>query len=109
MSFAFSGVDERQFGEISVEGIPPMPDAKPVVNFGSGQDTGAREPLLRQKEAARILNVSPRTLEAWRYRGGGPVYIAMTPRSVRYRVSDLEAWANQRVRRSTSDTGDQAE
>jgi len=64
--------------------------------------------LLRQAEVARILNLSPRTLEAWRHRGGGPRYILLTPRCVRYRESDLNLFIEERVRTSTSDRGEEA-
>ena len=62
--------------------------------------------LLRQAEVARILNLSPRTLEAWRHRGGGPRYYLLNPRCVRYRRSDLIEFLEERVRTSTS--GDEA-
>ncbi len=64
--------------------------------------------LLRQEEVAKILNLSPRTLEAWRHRGGGPRYILLTPRCVRYKKSDLNQFLAERVRTSTSDRGDEA-
>lgn len=58
--------------------------------------------LLRQEEAARILNVTPRALEAWRYRGGGPHYLRISGRCIRYRLADLQAWLSERERASTS-------
>ena len=61
--------------------------------------------LLRQGEVAEILNLSPRTLEAWRHRGGGPRYVLLTPRCVRYRRADLVTWIEQRARTSTADRG----
>ncbi len=64
--------------------------------------------LLRQKEVAKILNLSPRTLEAWRHRGGGPRYLLLTPRCVRYKKSDLNQFMEERVRTSTSDRGTEA-
>ena len=33
------------------------------------------EALLREGEAAEFLRFSPRALQAWRYRGGGPRYV----------------------------------
>lgn len=64
--------------------------------------------LLRQDEVAKILNLSPRTLESWRHRGGGPRYLLLTPRCVRYRKSDLSQFIEERVRTSTSDRGNEA-
>ena len=66
---------------------------------------GDGQQLLRQKEVAKILNLSPRTLEAWRHRGGGPRYLLLTPRCVRYKKSDLIQFLEERVRTSTSDRG----
>ncbi len=69
---------------------------------------GDSQQLLRQKEVAKILNLSPRTLEAWRHRGGGPRYLLLTPRCVRYKKSDLNQFMEERVRTSTSDRGTEA-
>ena len=65
----------------------------------------AGESLLRQDEVARILKLSPRTLEAWRHRGGGPRYLKLTARITRYRLSDILAWLREGERRHTSDPG----
>jgi len=60
--------------------------------------------LLFTTEAAFLLGLSPRTLEALRLRGGGPPFIAVTPKAIRYRRQDLENWIAARRRVSTSDT-----
>jgi predicted DNA-binding transcriptional regulator AlpA len=60
-------------------------------------------PLLTQRDAARLLALSTRTLERLRYTGGGPRFVRLRG-SVRYRVSDLEAWIAPRVVSSTSQT-----
>jgi excisionase family DNA binding protein len=60
--------------------------------------------ILDQKQAAHLLGLSPRTMEAWRLTAGGPRYIKVGGR-VRYRRSDLEAWLDTRRRTSTSDPG----
>lgn len=49
-------------------------------------------PVLKQHEAASVLGVSPRTLESWRHRGGGPKYLKISSRCIRYRLSDLLVW-----------------
>lgn len=61
--------------------------------------------LLFQAEAAYLTGCSGRTLEAWRLHGGGPPYIVIGKRSVRYRRGDLIEWMDARRRRSTSDPG----
>ena len=50
------------------------------------------EPLLTTEQAAACLGTTRRTLEAWRYEGGGPVFVKLGGRLVRYRPSDLEAF-----------------
>ena len=59
---------------------------------------------LRTPEAARLLAISPRTLEKHRVFGTGPIFRKLGGRVV-YAVSDLEAWAEEGTRRSTSDPG----
>ena len=53
-------------------------------------------PLIRETEAARILDVSPMTLRHWRSAGTGPSYVKIGGR-VRYRTSDLDDWIEAQV------------
>jgi len=57
--------------------------------------------LLDQREAAKLLRLSERTLERLRLQGGGPCFVK-AGRCVRYRECDLEAWIAQRIVSSTS-------
>ena len=41
--------------------------------------------LLNQRQAASLIGVSERTLECWRCRGGGPPFVKISRRAVRYR------------------------
>ena len=59
---------------------------------------------LTTRQAADHLGLSPRTLDRYRVKGGGPVYHHFGGR-VRYLREDLDAWALTRRRRSTSDDG----
>ena len=61
--------------------------------------------LLTETEAAKILGFSIRTLQNWRYRGGGPRFVRVSRTCVRYRRQDLEAWIEESLRISTSDDG----
>lgn len=56
--------------------------------------------LLRE-DAARLLCVSVRALEAWASKGTGPAYRRHGKRVV-YALADLEAWSDQQARTSTS-------
>ena len=65
--------------------------------------------ILTEVQAAELLgNISPKTLQAWRVSGRGPVFIKVG-RLVRYRMADLENFLNQNRRRSTSDVGSMGE
>jgi len=46
--------------------------------------------LVDERCAAKILCKPPATLRDWRYRGTGPTYVKVGPKTVRYRRSDLE-------------------
>jgi hypothetical protein len=58
--------------------------------------------LLRTAEAGEWLNLSGRTLEKHRVYGTGPVYRKIGGRVV-YAISDLQAWADQGSRTSTTE------
>jgi len=62
---------------------------------------------LNQKQAAELLGVSPRTLENWRQRGGGPPYTKIGKSRVVYESEDLDAFKRAGRRTSTSDPGAQ--
>jgi hypothetical protein len=47
--------------------------------------------LLAETQAADLLNLSSRTLQAWRVKGTGPAFIR-AGRAIRYRRRDLISW-----------------
>ena len=61
--------------------------------------------LLSEQEAAKLLDFSPRTLQKWRWTGGGPRYVQVSARCIRYRPDDLLTWIESRLRSSTADGG----
>jgi predicted DNA-binding transcriptional regulator AlpA len=58
--------------------------------------------LIDQKQAARILGLSVRTLERHRIAGTGPRF-ARLGRLIRYRQNDLIEWVDSKLRNSTSE------
>ncbi len=60
--------------------------------------------FISTKRVAEYLGLSPRTLESYRSRGGGPPYYDLEG-VVRYLLSDVIKWASRRRRHSTSDDG----
>lgn len=55
------------------------------------------ERLVREHEAADFLGYSVATLRNWRVRGGGPRFVKISSRSVRYRIADLIDWIEART------------
>lgn len=60
------------------------------------------EPLLTEQQAAEVLCIRPGTLACWRVTKRYPLPYVKIGRSVRYRRSDLEAFAASREQ-STAD------
>lgn len=65
------------------------------------------EQLLTTDEAAAYLRLHPFTLRNWRTRGGGPRAVKVG-RSVRYRLSDIEAWLEEHAEDRTPVPGGQS-
>ncbi|HEY8613245.1 MAG TPA: helix-turn-helix domain-containing protein [Roseomonas sp.] len=59
---------------------------------------------LHQLELALRWNVSPRTLERWRWLGQGPKFLKLGGRVV-YRIDDIEAFEAQQLRASRASMG----
>ena len=59
--------------------------------------------LIREDEAAKFCDLTVRTMQALRQRGGGPKFVRLSSRCLRYRRCDLRAWANERLRTSTAE------
>jgi len=59
--------------------------------------------LINEQEAANFLGYSVRALQNWRLRGGGPEYVRVSRRSVRYRRRELIRWAEGKLEAHTSE------
>ncbi len=79
--------------------LPHAPSAGAAMQAPS---LGGTALVVSEEHAARMLSLAPRTLQSLRLEGGGPPHVALTSRRVGYLVSELEAWARQRSRTSTS-------
>jgi hypothetical protein len=76
----------------------PLPRDPSVTEANPGR-------LINEHEAAAFLGYTTRALQNWRVRGGGPAFVRVSDRSIRYRYSDLSAWVEARLRVSTADQG----
>jgi predicted DNA-binding transcriptional regulator AlpA len=61
------------------------------------------ETLLDEAEVSKVIGRSVPTLQKDRVQGSGPPYIKFG-RQVRYRPSAVQAWLDERVRQSTSES-----
>lgn len=57
----------------------------------------------RTAEAAQYLGIGKSTLERGRTDGTGPKWRRLGARIVVYAISDLDAWADEQIRTSTSE------
>lgn len=62
---------------------------------------------LTTQAAAERLGLSPSALAKWRMIGEGPAFLKLGA-AVRYSLADINAWAETRRRRSTSESGEAA-
>ncbi len=61
--------------------------------------------LLTVEDAAAHLKISKHTLNRWRVTGEGPPFIKYGPRLVRYLITALDGWAQERIFANTSQYG----
>jgi len=55
-----------------------------------------------EKIAANYLGISHRTLQGYRTKGGGPEFVKISHKVVRYKISDLIKWTENKKRKNTS-------
>ena len=53
--------------------------------------------LIDTRQLSENLQIPPRTLDQWAYRGKGPAFIRVG-RHRRYRQADVEAWLDSQTR-----------
>ena len=70
------------------------------------QTKTAVSPLLREQEAAAILNVKVSTLRRWRWAGKGPRFRKIGG-AVRYSVEDLKTFIEASARSCTAEVTDE--
>ena len=58
---------------------------------------------LAASDAAAYIGVSLKTLQNWRFIGGGPPYLKINSRKTVYDTADLDQWLDERRFTSTAD------
>ncbi len=61
--------------------------------------------LIDERAAGDFLGLTARTMQAMRQRGGGPRYVLISSRCVRYTRTGLRTWSDAKLRSSTGDPG----
>ncbi len=80
--------------------------SNPTDSDHANRDPDHLDRLITEQEAAGFLGYTIRALQNWRNRGGGPRFVRVSARSIRYRRRDLIAWAEARLVCNTSQFGD---
>ena len=68
----------------------------------SQNDPDHLDRLITERDAADFLGYTMRALQNWRLRGGGPRFVKVSARSIRYRRHDLVAWTESKLAQHTS-------
>jgi len=57
--------------------------------------------LIDEKQASQLMGISPRTLQGYRVKGGGPEFIKLNNKIVRYKICDIQNWINENKKNNT--------
>jgi predicted DNA-binding transcriptional regulator AlpA len=58
------------------------------------------ERLWSEKEISFHLGLRPRTMQMWRLLGRGPKYLKLSDRIIRYKLSEVLAWVEERQKQN---------
>lgn len=90
---------------MSLEHPPGTEAATESVDHSTPSDPGFWHSLIREGEAADFLGLSDRTLQGFRQDGGGPRFVRISSRCIRYKRAWLQEWAEAKAASSTSEYG----
>ena len=76
--------------------------ARDQIGSGESADADWLDRLITEQEAAAFLGLSVRFMQNRRVRGGGPPYVRISGRCIRYRRRDLTTWADACLEAHTS-------
>lgn len=58
-----------------------------------------------EPQLAECLSIGISTIRQWRTNGGGPPFVKISRRCVRYRIDDVHEWMNKKLRENTLEDG----
>ena len=65
--------------------------------------------LIDETEIAKFLDLSVRSLQNYRYRGGGPRFVSVAIRCKKYRRIDGRTWIESKLRSNTAEAAPESE
>ncbi|GFE94052.1 DNA-binding protein [Acetobacter persici] len=75
-----------------------------IAHFPAHHQKGGSTPLVvSEAEAAALVNLAPRTLQAKRLDGTGPAYVQLTKRRIGYAMEALRVWVAAQSCKSTAE------
>lgn len=82
-----------------------LPKNKKEINNSQNVNFADLDPdkHIDEKEASQYLGISPRTLQGYRIKGGGPKFHKFGKKAVRYKVSELKEWIDKNQKTNTSE------
>lgn len=85
--------------------MPPSVSDLPTLGEILSDNPGWLDEAVTTAEASRIIGFPASTLHTWRSRGGGPPFLKLGSKSVRYQRRALFTWMSTRQRANTADAG----
>lgn len=79
--------------------IPTLPSLETIL----ADNPGWLEEAIDTKAASKLTGVPVQTLETWRSRGGGPRFVKLGSKTVRYPRRELLGWMRKRLCASTAE------
>ena len=80
----------------SIPAVPGIPNPEKLADYWFG--------LIDLDPAADFLDIPPRTLREYRWKGGGPPFVEINKKLKKYQRYILHGWTITRRRNSTSET-----
>jgi len=80
--------------------------ALPSLSDILADNPGWLEEAVNTRGASRLTGVPVTTLETWRSRGGGPRFLKLGAKTVRYQRRELLRWMARQQRANTADIDD---
>ena len=80
----------------SIPAVPGITEPEELADYWFGN--------IDLEPAADFLDIPPRTLREFRWKGGGPPFVQINKKLKKYRRFNLHGWSTSRLRTSTSET-----